>query len=204
VYRSPLRARQAVQTRLTVLGAATRLFTERGWAGTTLGAVAEEAGTAVETVYAGFGSKSALLTAAIDAALVGDDDPVPLAQRPEYARLAAGAYRERLRAAARIIGLAHQRSVPLLRALQEAAANDEAASLRWEKYETDRYTEITQGLGLVLGRRAPARLIDSVWAIASPEIFAKLVTSRGWTTARYERWLVDVVAALVGDTIKET
>ena len=38
-----------------VLGAATRLFTERGWAGTTLAAVAAQAGTAVETVYAALG-----------------------------------------------------------------------------------------------------------------------------------------------------
>jgi len=65
-----LRARQAAETRRTVLSAATRLFIERGWAATTLAAVAAEAGTAVETVYSAFGSKSGLLIAAIDVAIV--------------------------------------------------------------------------------------------------------------------------------------
>ena len=199
-YRSPLRARQAEQTRLAVLEGAARLFTERGWAATTLAAVAAEAGTAVETVYAGFGSKAGLLTAAIDAAIAGDAEPVPLARRPQYAQVSVGTRDERLRAAARIIALAHDRSVPLLRALQEAAASDAAALERWEKYEADRRSEIVAGLGLVLGRRAPDRLADSVWAIACPEVFAKLVLNRGWSLARYERWLVEIVDALVGDT----
>ena len=198
-YRSPLRARQAQQTRVAVLEGAARLFTDRGWAATTLAAVAAEAGTAIETVYAGFGSKSGLLTAAIDAAIAGDAEPVPLAQRPEYVQIGAGTREDRMRAAAHIIALAHDRSVPLLRALQEAAASDAAALERWEKYEADRRTEIVTGLALVLGRRAPDRLSDSVWAIACPEVFAKLVLNRGWSIARYERWLVDVVHALIGD-----
>jgi AcrR family transcriptional regulator len=176
------------------------LFSERGWAATTVAAVAAEAGTAVETVYAGFGSKSGLLTAAIDAAIAGDVEQVPLAERPQYAQLGAGTRGDRMRAAAHIIALAHDRSVPLLRALQEAAASDAAALERWEKYEADRRTEIVTGLGLVLGHRVPDRLADSVWAIACPEVFAKLVLSRGWSIVRYERWLVDVVTALIGDT----
>jgi AcrR family transcriptional regulator len=199
-YRSPLRARHAEQTRLAVLEGAARLFTERGWAGTTLAAVAAEAGTAVETVYAGFGSKSGLLTAAIDAAIVGDVEPVPLAHRPQYGQVGVGTREQRMRAAAHIIALAHDRSVPLLRALQEAAASDAAALERWEKYEADRRTEIVTGLGLVLGRRPPDRLADAVWAIACPEVYAKLVLHRRWSIARYERWLVDVADALIGDT----
>ena len=102
-YHSPLRVRQAAETRQTVLVAATRLFTERGWAGTTLAAVAAEAGTAVETVYSAFGSKSGLLIAAIDVAIVGRRCEVPLVDRPEFASLGVGERSERLAAAARII-----------------------------------------------------------------------------------------------------
>jgi AcrR family transcriptional regulator len=199
-YHSPLRARQAVQTRQAVLAAATGLFAAQGWAGTTLAAVASEAGTAVETVYAGFGSKSGLLTAAIDAAIVGDDDPVPLSERPQYARLGAGSRRERLLAAVSLITLAHVRSVPLLRTLQEAAASDAAAASRWTRYEADRRTEIVRGLTLILGQRPPSRLADSLWAIASPEVYAKLVIDRGWSAARYERWLADTVDLLTGSS----
>lgn len=197
-YRSPLRRRHAAATRQTVRAAATRLFTELGWAATTIGAVATEAGVAVETVYAGFGSKSGLLTAAIDAALAGDDAPVPLAARDEYAGLGVGDPEQRIRAAAHLVASIHDRSVPLLRALQEAAASDPAAAARWERYEADRRTEIRRGLGLVLGRRAGARTLDAVWAISGPEVFAKLVLDRGWSVPGYERWLAGTVEAIVG------
>jgi AcrR family transcriptional regulator len=192
-----LRARQAEQTRRNVLDAAARLFATVGWASTTLTAVAAEAGTAVETVYSGFASKSGLLTAAIDAALVGDDAPIPLAQRPELKQLAHGSQPERLKAAARVVALAHERSVPLLRALQEAAASDPSCAQRWEKYEADRRIEIRRGLALVAGHQIGATLVDAIWAIASPEVFAKLVLDRGWSRRRYEAWLVAIVTAML-------
>jgi len=196
-YRSPLRARQAAQTRASVLEAAARLFAERGWQATTMAALASEAGTSVETVYAAFGSKAGALTAAIDAAIVGDDEPVPLAARPAYAQLGVGELRERLAAAAHVIAIAHERSVGLLRALQEATASDELARMRAEKYETDRRIEITQGLRLITGRRVGARVVDAVWAVAAPEVFTKLVVERGWSMAEYERWLVGTVEPLI-------
>jgi AcrR family transcriptional regulator len=180
-----------------VLEAAARLFAERGWQATTMAALASEAGTSVETVYAAFGSKSGALTAAIDAAIVGDDEPVPLAARPAYAQLGVGESRERLAAAAHVIARAHERSVGLLRALQEATASDEAARMRAEKYESDRRIEITQGLRLVTGRRVGARVVDAVWAVAAPEVFTKLVVERGWSMAEYERWLVGIVEPLI-------
>jgi AcrR family transcriptional regulator len=183
-----------------MLAAASRLFAERGWLATTMAAIASEAGTAVETVYSAFGSKSGVLSAAIDAAIVGDDEPVPLAARPEYARLGAGRLRDRLGAAAHVIALAHERSVGLLLALQEAAASDAAARTRAEKYETDRRVEITQGLRLITGRRVRARVVDAVWALAAPEIFTKLVVERSWSRSEYERWLVDMVEPLIDIT----
>ena len=53
--------------------------------------VARAAGVAVETVYSNFGSKSELLLAAIDVAVVGDLEPIPLGERPEFAALGRGA-----------------------------------------------------------------------------------------------------------------
>jgi AcrR family transcriptional regulator len=195
-YHSPLRARQAAQTRELILTAATRLFAERGWAATTLAAVAREAGTAVETVYAGFGSKSGLLTAAIDVALVGDDEPVPLARRPELLQLGVGADEERMTAAAHLIADIHARSVRLLRALREAAASDTGSAARWRRYEEDRRTEVARGLELVLGRHPSEHLVDAVWALAGPEVFVQLVIDRGWSAGDYEQWLAEAVTAL--------
>jgi AcrR family transcriptional regulator len=198
-YHSPLRARQAAQTRRAVLAAAARLFCQRGWAGTTMAAVAAEAGTAVETVYAGSKSKSRLLTDAIDAALVGDDEPVALTERAEFARLGVGARQERMGRAAHLIALTHRRSVPLLRTLQEAAASDPGASTRWEKYEADRRTVISLGLRLVTGDEAPAAVVDAIWALASPEVYHKLVVERGWKESAYEQWLIEVATPAIAD-----
>ena len=89
-YHSPLRARQAAETRRTIVDAAITLFKERGWAATTLPMVAAEAGTAVDTIYSVFGSKSGLLMEAIDLAIAGDDDPTAMVDRPELAEFGSG------------------------------------------------------------------------------------------------------------------
>jgi len=196
-YHSPLRARQAAETRRTIVGAATRLFGERGWAGTTLAAVASEAGTVVETIYAGFGSKAGLLIAAIDVAIVGDDDETPLVERAEFAALGVGSLAKRLTAAARIITRALARAVPLMGALQEASASDETARARLDRYEADRRATVAAGLELILGKPASEALVDSMWALASPEVFTKLTRERGWPVDRYQGWLAETAAAVL-------
>ena len=55
-YHSPLRERQAAQTRQAILDAALALFAEQGWAATTLPAIAGRAGISVDTIYATFGT----------------------------------------------------------------------------------------------------------------------------------------------------
>jgi AcrR family transcriptional regulator len=197
-YHSPLRVRQAAETRQTVIAAAARLFTDRGWAGTTLAAVASEAGTAVETIYSAFGSKSGLLIGAIDVAIVGDDDQVSLVDRPEFASLGVGPRSERLEAAARIITRALVRAVPLMGALQEASASDEASKVRWDAYEADRRTVISGGLELILGVPPAETLVDSIWALAGPEVFTKLTQERDWPVERYEQWLIETASTLLG------
>ena len=89
-YDSPRRRAMAADTRVVVLEAAARLFAERGWSGTSVRDVAREAGVSVETVYASVGSKTKLLTRAIEVGVVGDDEPVPLAERPEFVALGRG------------------------------------------------------------------------------------------------------------------
>ena len=56
-YNSPLRAEQANGTRHRVLAAATDLFLQRGYTGTTITAVAEAAGVSPDTVYVSLGGK---------------------------------------------------------------------------------------------------------------------------------------------------
>src|SRR4029077_151636 len=80
-YDSSLRKEQARQTRTRMLDAAQRLFAERGYAATTIETIASNAGVAVDTVYANFGSKRGLLSALVDVRVGGDDQPVELLDR---------------------------------------------------------------------------------------------------------------------------
>jgi hypothetical protein len=64
------------------VAAARELFEARGYAGTTIDAVAERAGVSRRTVFLSVGSKAALLKTAWDWAVVGDDEPVPMLERP--------------------------------------------------------------------------------------------------------------------------
>src|SRR5215470_12926937 len=81
-YSSALRAAQARATRRAIVAAAARLFGERGYGATTVDAIAETAGVSRKTVFTSVGGKAQALKLAIDWAMVGDDEPVPLLDRP--------------------------------------------------------------------------------------------------------------------------
>jgi len=65
-YHSPKRERQGRQTREQIVEAARLLFARDGYAKTTVGAIAREAGVSGQTVYASVGSKRAIVGALID------------------------------------------------------------------------------------------------------------------------------------------
>ena len=79
-----MREEAARRTRRAIVLAAETLFEERGYGGTSLSEVAAAAGVARPTVTAAFGSKPALLREVVDEALAGDDEPVPVADRPWF------------------------------------------------------------------------------------------------------------------------
>ena len=196
-YRSDRRERQAAQTRTDVLQAAVRLFGERGWAGTTMAAIAAEAGVAVETVYSGFGSKKALLRQAVDVSVVGDDLPIPLAERPEYRRLAEGTREERMRAGVELLSAVHTRTAPVWAAMVEAASGDEEVAGWYRENEARRRVEILNSLTLILGAPLDDATTDLVWALFSTELFTKLVHERGWDVGAYRDAMLRLSSCLV-------
>ena len=107
-----------------MLAAAAELFEESGWAGTTVAAIAERAGVAVETVYSGFGSKKRCCAQVIDFAVVGDTEPVPLAEREVFTELAEGARDARIDAGIEMLTDIHGRLAKVWRTVGEAAASD--------------------------------------------------------------------------------
>src|ERR671913_210601 len=117
-YESPLRREQALATERRILDAAYRLLVGQGYGATTMSAVAREAGVSTPTVYKVVGSKPTLVKRVYDVTLVGDDDPVPFAERPEVgAAYAEEAPRRFLAAYARLARTLSERLGALLAAL---------------------------------------------------------------------------------------
>ncbi len=160
--------------------------------------IAAEAGTSVDTVYSTFGTKSALMMAVVDVAIVGDDDETAMIDRPDFARFAKGRRIERLRTGVHFTIDVYQRSVPILKALQEAAASDEAARGRLAQYDEDRREVTAAGLTLILGGDVSEEVVDAVWALVSPEVYTYLTEGRGWSVAKTEAWFVEMCNAAIG------
>jgi len=80
--------RRSRATRARILDAANPLFLREGYLTTTTGAIAVAAGVSVQTLYMGFGSKLGILSAALDVAIAGDHEPVPLLDRAWVRELA--------------------------------------------------------------------------------------------------------------------
>jgi AcrR family transcriptional regulator len=161
-YRSALRAAQARATRGRVLQAATVLFARLGYGRATMRAVASQAGVSVPTVEALFGTKARLLKAAIDVAIAGDDEPVPMLDRDWAAQARAAADPESLLATiSGVIAAAQQRSAGLVLSVFEGAASDpELAADRDHRRDGRRYRVRAHGAGSVRPAHPPARLDD--------------------------------------------
>jgi AcrR family transcriptional regulator len=196
-YRSERRQAQAAQTRAQVVEAATGLFSERGWAGTGMRDVAERAGVAVETVYAHFRAKPDLLLTAIDVGVVGDTEPVPLSQRPEFAALARGTRQERMAAAAHMLSTINHRSWGLRRAMAEAATGDSRLADKQQELERRRRDNIRTAAAVVVGHEVDDDQLDALWVAMNAETFVLLTQVRGRSVESYERWLVATMNRIV-------
>ena len=188
-YRSGLREQQTQQTRRAVVQAAHDLFVSQGWAATGMREVAASAGVALETVYSHFSSKRGLLRAVADAAVVGDDASVPLAERPEFLAMGQGRRPARVRAAAQLLTAVHLRTVAVAKLLREAATADVEIAEMLQSTRDRQRRDIAAALELIVGRPPTVAERDGVWAIASPEIYLLLVEQSGWTVGQYEEWV---------------
>ena len=195
-YSSQLRERNALQTREQVLAAAAELFEESGWSGTTVAAIAKRAGVAVETVYAGVGSKKQVLRAVLDFAVVGDAEPVPLVEREVFAALAVGDRDQRITAGVEMLIAIHERVAKLWRTAMEAAASDAEIDGWRSAWDEGRRTDTRRSLELILQHEIDDVLLDLFWAILSHEVYGMLVLDLGLDRAQYAERMRTAVAAL--------
>jgi AcrR family transcriptional regulator len=184
------------------------VFLERRFSGSTIRLIASQAGVSVPTVELLFGTKGRLLKAAIDVAIAGDDEPVPVLDRGwAEAAVKADTVCGFLTIVAGIIGPAQERSAGLVLSVFEAAAtDDELAKLAGQL--TAQRTTTAGWIVDQLARKAPLRegcsrqeAIDSVWILMDPAVFDRLTRQRHWTVQQYQHWFATSVGRmLVGGT----
>ncbi|MEV4002266.1 helix-turn-helix domain-containing protein [Actinomadura sp. NPDC049753] len=195
-YDSPLRDRRARQTRQAIVAAANRLFAERGYAATSLADIAKDAEVARPTAFAAFGSKAALLREVVDQALAGDDEPVPVAERPWFRPVLEGTTPEAVvNAYAEVCRLIGGRAAEIFEVVRRAADEGPEPAELWETMQRNRrigaamVVDRIESLGPASHNLGHERAVDVVWLFNDPSHYRALVTTRGWSPEDYTAWL---------------
>jgi AcrR family transcriptional regulator len=186
--------------RAAVVEAARALFTERGYGATTVEAISARSDVPPATVYRLFSSKRGILKALLDVSIAGDDESVPLADRPPVRSLLADPDpRNRVAGFVAVAAQVNSRTAPIYRILVSAAASDPDAGTVLDDLTRQRQ----QGQGRLARSLARSGALrpglrerdagDLVHALMSPEVYGLLVVDRGWPPERYERWLTDTL-----------
>jgi AcrR family transcriptional regulator len=198
-YNSERRREAARRNRAAVLEACRELLFRDGFHATTIRAVAERAGVSAETVYKSFGGKPGMVKALWDITLAGDDEPVPMADRPQTREILETADPvAKLRLYAAYVRGIHERVAALFALLTQAGPDVGEILATGERERLIGVTSFVTHFaetGVLRPGADPARLADAVWALAGPQLFTQLTVGRGWSAATYEEWLADTLTA---------
>jgi AcrR family transcriptional regulator len=200
-YDSPLRREQAEATRLAILDAAQRLFERDGYAATTIGAIAKEAGVAVKTVYVAFENKSGLLRALWNARLRGGQEDVPMAQQEMYREvLDEPDPRRKLELNARNSRIGKLRIGALSQVIREAAPLEDEIGELWARINGEYHANQRAVIETIVPRALKKGMdvdqgTDILWTLNHPNTWQLLVVDRGWTPEAYEAWAAETAIA---------
>jgi AcrR family transcriptional regulator len=198
--RGHTRRERRIATRRRIVGAAYRLFCEKGYVATTMESIAREAGVAVPTLYFTFRTKGAILGEALGAAVMGLEEPVRPEDAPWYRDFEAERdARRALRILVDNVAEVLRRVGPLVAAIQAAESDPDVAAIHalGERRRREGYRVIVRELARKGGLRkglTVARATDVVFVLLSPELFEALASGRGWSVAACNRWLIDVLS----------
>ena len=198
------RNQRAAHTRRAIIAAATQEFRASGYHGTTMSAIAARAGVAVQTVYFVFHTKPALLTAAIDTAVMGEVDPVPPEQTPWWQEgITTLDGRRVIELFITNVSKINMRAAILDRVALAASTTDPELvdlinhheSLRTQGFRS--YIDALAARGLLRDGLDPAEATDVLLTLAGPDVFLNLTEERGWTVKRYAAWTTDALSLLL-------
>jgi AcrR family transcriptional regulator len=197
-YHSPLRADQAEQTRRRILESAFRLFAESGYAGTTIAAVAEDAGVSPETIYLSLGGKRGLLEGAIEMAITGAENRATEEETWWTTVAELPSAPERLEKMVDYSCRILARTRPIHAVIRGAADKDAFAAGLGRRLLHDRLAAQTERIRNYLGDDLRAGLsVDQAGqrycVLASPELYYLLTAELGWTADQHRSWLTDLL-----------
>ena len=204
VYDGSRRQAQARQTRAAVLTAARELFLRHGYAATTVAAIADDAGVSVETVYKNFKNKPGVAKACFDVAVVGDDEPVPMLERELVGRTHAEPDpKKKLLGFGAHLAESMPRAGPIQLLIRDAAASDPGAAALLSELMRERAEGMSNFARHLKESRSLRKGVsfeeacDVLFTFLAPEIWDLLVNQRGWSNARFGKWVgQQLVAAL--------
>ncbi len=195
-YDNSARRAASGERRGRILFSAKELFLERGYVATTMAAIGQRSGVAVDTVYELVGRKPDLFRLLIESAISGQDQAMPADERDYVRRMqaepsAAVALTIYAQALPQLLG----RLAPLVAVLQAAGSAEPELAELWQEI-ADRRAGNMRRLAAQLaatGELAVSvdRAADVIWATNSPEMYILLVHQRGWTPEAYGQWLLD-------------
>ena len=203
-YDASGRREQARARRLAVVLAARELFERDGFRLTTIAAIAAHAGVSAESIYKGFGTKATLAKAVFDVVIAGDDEPVPVADRP-----AMKAIRDepdvRRKIDLYVGGLAQRqaRSAKVQILIRDGRHVDDSLAPIWATLNEEGLIGMTMlGRHLLDSRRLRDgidldEVRDVLWNYLSIDTYERLVLSQGWPLERYSHWLAHTIASAI-------
>lgn len=191
------RQERAAGTRRRMLAAAYDLFCQQGYRPTTMDAIAERAGVAVQTLYFTFHTKDALLQAVHQWTVLGDE-PVRPDEQPWH-RAARAEPDPHLAVRTVVDGISRilLRVAPMVPVFHSVSAD--AAG------EVYRHAEELRRRGMVdlaadLARKAPlatgldvATAADLLFVLTGPEVYRSFVIDAGWAPERWAAWTTRVL-----------
>jgi len=177
------------------VAAATEQFLAKGYLQTTMADIARAAEVAVQTLYLTFGSKVAVLSAALDVAIVGDDEPVPVLERPWFSALRAApdgptAVAVFVDAASQII----DRVYPLYAVTRDGSTDPELAEVLSEnkRLRFVTHSQVARELAAKGGFRSDltsTRAAEVIYALMSQETYGLLVVEQQWSRLEWADWV---------------
>jgi AcrR family transcriptional regulator len=203
-YESPLRAAQAQATRRAIVAAAARLFVELGYGATTVDAIALAAGVSRKTVFTSVGGKAAALKLALDWAVVGDDEPIALMERPEVKAQQQEPDARKILAMYAAMNADIGGRVSELECAVEAAAGADA-ELRslaetfaaQRRFGMGKLAEALESRGALRPGMPVDEAADVLWMMTSPANYRSFVATRGWSPQHYADWLGEALVSLL-------